>query len=262
MSSPTTNPSSTTTTQTYPFQVYADPTQQLHKRLGMIRTLRLGDVRPDYMPHRSSLFVNAVRSIVQGIRSGKGATKGGDSKQVGGEFLFELGSGDADEDWKVLWCHRMKNTRDHTGMTDLRRVLGSSSADLLSGVDTSSEISSTTPPTESSSPSTPSSLPARSTAPASRKSNSRTSSSSSKLSRSVLTKLPPRNDLASANAAQGPAYSCSCSAEAGTAAPIPATPAAAATATRLARAATVSRHEGIERKKSTAARRRSWQVWR
>lgn len=158
--------SSTSSTPSYPFDVYADPTQQLYKRLGMIRTLRLGDHRPDYMPHRSSLFVTAFRSILQGIRSGKDATKGGDSKQVGGEFLFEFDDGQANADevgddgtdgkvkdrgsrqsskggeerglegWKVLWCHRMRNTRDHTEMKDLQSVLTSSSSDPLPGTTT------------------------------------------------------------------------------------------------------------------------------
>ena len=42
--------------------------------------------------------------------------KGGDYWQVGGEFLFENG--------QVTWCHRMKNTRDHAALSDLRKKLG------------------------------------------------------------------------------------------------------------------------------------------
>lgn len=40
---------------------------------------------------------------------------GGDYRQVGGEFLF---AGD-----KVIWCHRMKNTRDHAEITEIRKQL-------------------------------------------------------------------------------------------------------------------------------------------
>lgn len=41
--------------------------------------------------------------------------RGGPKLQVGGEFLFE--------DGELLWCHRMKNVRDHAEMRTLRRVL-------------------------------------------------------------------------------------------------------------------------------------------
>ncbi len=57
-------------------------------------------------------------SIGQGLKQiGSGlALKGGDQKQVGGEFLFEGG--------EVRWCHRMRNTRDHVEVPELREVLG------------------------------------------------------------------------------------------------------------------------------------------
>ncbi len=42
--------------------------------------------------------------------------KGGDYKQVGGEFLWESG--------EVVWCHRMRNTRDHAEIQVLRDRLG------------------------------------------------------------------------------------------------------------------------------------------
>ena len=29
-----------------------------------------------------------------------------------------------DQNWKVSWCHRMRNTRDHTEIDDLKAVLG------------------------------------------------------------------------------------------------------------------------------------------
>lgn len=41
---------------------------------------------------------------------------GGDFRQVGGEFVFENG--------RVAWCHRMKNTRDHAEIPEVRKQLG------------------------------------------------------------------------------------------------------------------------------------------
>ncbi|KAH0566535.1 hypothetical protein GP486_000076 [Trichoglossum hirsutum] len=97
-----------------PFPVYADPSRKLYDQLGMLRTLSLGSRKPDYM--RNSILSGILRSMIQSLRSGTGAVKGGDLKQVGGEFMFE--------DGKVAWCHRMKNTRDHSEIPELRRVLG------------------------------------------------------------------------------------------------------------------------------------------
>lgn len=51
------------------------------------------------------------------------ALKGGDSSQNGGEFLFEAGSGEGSEGKSVTWCHRMTNTRDHSGIEEFKRVV-------------------------------------------------------------------------------------------------------------------------------------------
>ena len=75
-----------------PFPVYTDPTRKLYAELGMLSTLRLGS-RPAYM-NRKSLIQVTASGVVQGlkqIRSGL-ATKMGDQRQVGGEFLFEPAS--------------------------------------------------------------------------------------------------------------------------------------------------------------------------
>ncbi|KAI9753057.1 MAG: hypothetical protein M4579_005356 [Chaenotheca gracillima] len=96
-----------------PFPIYADPSRKLYDSLGMTRTLTLGP-KPEYM--RISLLTAMVTSVVQGLRQGTGATKAGDVKQVGGEFLFE--------DGVVTWCHRMRNTRDHAEVPKLRLVMG------------------------------------------------------------------------------------------------------------------------------------------
>jgi hypothetical protein len=61
-------------------------------------------------------------------------------QQVGGEFLFEpvedvespgplnsekqLGSGYTEVEKRVTWCHRMRNTRDHAEVPEIREVLG------------------------------------------------------------------------------------------------------------------------------------------
>ena len=80
----------------------------------MTRTMDLGPKKPEYV--QNSLFSSIVQAIYQGVKSGRGATKGGDFWQVGGEFLFE--------DGRVTWCHRMRNTRDHTEIPQLRKLLG------------------------------------------------------------------------------------------------------------------------------------------
>lgn len=71
-----------------PFPIYTDPTRRLFSDLGMTRTWDLGS-RPAYM--RKSMLHSTAASIFQGLKqiSTGLATKSGDQKQVGGEFLFE-----------------------------------------------------------------------------------------------------------------------------------------------------------------------------
>jgi hypothetical protein len=129
-----------------PFPIYADPTKKLYDELGMMRTLNLG-ARPDYQ--RRSVAVGILQSVRQGLSMLKGgkAFQGGDMQQVGGEFLFEpkematpihspLDENDAKqlgmkggylggaEEKRITWCHRMRNTRDHVEIPELREVLG------------------------------------------------------------------------------------------------------------------------------------------
>jgi hypothetical protein len=116
----------------------------------MGRTLNLG-TRPEYQ--RRSTVMGVVQSIGQGLRAIRGGKilKAGDMAQVGGEFLFEplnlatpicspldevkenaeskqLGYngqlGVQGEEKRITWCHRMKNTRDHVEIPELREVLG------------------------------------------------------------------------------------------------------------------------------------------
>ncbi|KAL8692563.1 MAG: hypothetical protein Q9218_002432 [Villophora microphyllina] len=102
---------------TYP--IYADPTKQLYARLGMTRTLNLGNKSPQYMQY--SLPSAMIRAIYQGLKAGRDAFKGGDYWQVGGEFIFEDVDGNGRPE--ITWCHRMKNTRDHAEVPDVRRRL-------------------------------------------------------------------------------------------------------------------------------------------
>lgn len=95
------------------FNIYAEPTRKLYDILGMGQTWELGK-KPDYM--KSHMVVTGIQSIKQGVMAGTKATKGGNFKQVGGEFLFENG--------KPVWAHRMRTTRDHVEVEELRVILG------------------------------------------------------------------------------------------------------------------------------------------
>ncbi|KAF2005648.1 hypothetical protein P154DRAFT_412767, partial [Amniculicola lignicola CBS 123094] len=96
-----------------PFPIYADPTRRLYDLLGMTSTFNPGN-KPEYI--HSNMFLTSVQSVMQALKTGTKATKGGDFKQVGGEFLFEDGD--------CVWVHRMRNTRDHAEVTDIKQRLG------------------------------------------------------------------------------------------------------------------------------------------
>ncbi|KAI1327329.1 hypothetical protein F5Y16DRAFT_198823 [Xylariaceae sp. FL0255] len=145
-----------------PFPVYADPTRRLYTELGMVRTLTMGP-KPAYLQKRTMAHtvLSGLRQGLKQIHTGL-ASKNGDLRQVGGEFLFEPaaptldtpissptveaekklgeeggpGSGNGDdlsggaegeekvENKRVTWCHRMKTTRDHAEIPELREILG------------------------------------------------------------------------------------------------------------------------------------------
>lgn len=96
-----------------PFPIYAEPTRKLYDHLGMTRTFDLGS-KPEYM--QTNVLINSVQSVFQGLKTGRKALKGGDFKQVGGEFLFEHG--------ECTWVHRMKTTRGHAEVSEIRQLLG------------------------------------------------------------------------------------------------------------------------------------------
>lgn len=110
------------------WQLFADPSTKAYQILGMRRTLSLGDRSPRYI--RRSLTGNMLRSIVQGIRripQGDVLAAGGWDVN-GGEFLFESDHSDqlshCNYKWRLKWCHRMLNSRDHTELEELLVVLG------------------------------------------------------------------------------------------------------------------------------------------
>ncbi|KAI9795984.1 MAG: hypothetical protein M1833_006560 [Piccolia ochrophora] len=96
-----------------PFPVYADPSKKIFDLLGMSRTYAMGR-KPEYL--KGSMLYNGVASALQMIKAGPASFGGGEYKQNGGEFLFDKS--------KVTWCHRMRNTRDHTEVPELVKVLG------------------------------------------------------------------------------------------------------------------------------------------
>lgn len=140
------------------FQIYTDPKRSLFNALGMNQTLNLG-TKPDYVTR--TLSRSTLAGIAQGLKAiPRGlALKGGNQRQVGGEFLFEprdlvtpvttpheeraqkLGKAEGQEsssgkvsteeecchpveEKRITWCHRMKTTRDHCEMPELMEILG------------------------------------------------------------------------------------------------------------------------------------------
>jgi hypothetical protein len=105
-----------------PFTIYADPSRQLFKKLGMRVSLSIGRERPGYMGDLGLLSSSReeIRRITKSLKDPNGLRKrdllrGGNPMQIGGEFLFENGD--------VLWCHRMTTYRNHAEVGYLRRLL-------------------------------------------------------------------------------------------------------------------------------------------
>lgn len=112
-----------------PYPIYAEPTKKLYHELGMCRTLDLGPTRPEYQ--QKSMASMMLSSVSQATRAGRNAFKGGDFSQVGGEFLLQGAAPPQTQDAAcepagpdVVFCHRMRNTRDHVQVPVLRHVLG------------------------------------------------------------------------------------------------------------------------------------------
>jgi hypothetical protein len=104
---------------TCPYPIYTDPSRKLYSILSLQRNSSPGNKKPSYLKQSwSSVFFGG---ILQGLKAGRLATKSGEPFLNGGEFLFvESENGE----WKVEWTHRMKNTRDHTEIPEIGKLLG------------------------------------------------------------------------------------------------------------------------------------------
>lgn len=101
-----------------PFAFYADPELELYHALGVTkRSLDLGDASKDKIGshHQQSFARNLLGSVTEIVKSGSLALKGGDFKQLGGEFVW-------DQDGKPVLAHRMKHTRDHTEVSVIEQA--------------------------------------------------------------------------------------------------------------------------------------------
>lgn len=105
-----------------PFTFYADPQLRLYHALGVTRrNLALGDPSKDKIGshHKGSFTQNLFSSVGEILKSGTQALKGGDFKQLGGEFVW-------DKEGKPVLAHRMRHTRDHSEVSSLERAATSS----------------------------------------------------------------------------------------------------------------------------------------
>lgn len=96
------------------YPIYSDPHRRIYAALKLVENLDLGDKKPGYI--KSGLVGGTLSSAWNMFSSGKKGLQGGAYNQNGGEFVFEGG--------EVKWCHRMKNTRDHAEVEELKEVLG------------------------------------------------------------------------------------------------------------------------------------------
>jgi len=96
-----------------PYPIYCDPDRNLYRALGMRCTLDLGKKKPEYI--KSGILAGSMSSMWTMLRS-RNIWKGGAFEQNGGEWVF-VGE-------EVRWCHRMRSTRDHAELEEVRGVLG------------------------------------------------------------------------------------------------------------------------------------------
>jgi hypothetical protein len=95
----------------------------LYKTFNLGRTLDLGPKKPDYLG-KEGMWGLSWGGAKQILRTGWKARAGGDWSQIGGEFLFVKRGGEGKGLWEVEWAHRMRNTRDHAEVVELKGVLG------------------------------------------------------------------------------------------------------------------------------------------
>lgn len=117
-----------------PYPIYADPSTKLYDTLGMHRSLSLGHKSPEYIQH--SLFIGMLKSIVQGVKripTGD-VLAAGNLNVNGGEFLFIRDgneSSSSNNSFSLKWCYKMKNSRDHTEIQQLQKILGLIDNDII-----------------------------------------------------------------------------------------------------------------------------------
>lgn len=108
-----------------PFPIFAEPSRELFKKLGMTLSFNIGNKRPEYMKDISpaAWAAGQVTQIKASLKAEEEESrirrrdilKGGHPMQIGGEFLFDEG--------QVVWCHRMKNYRNHAEVSVVRTLL-------------------------------------------------------------------------------------------------------------------------------------------
>lgn len=98
-----------------PFPIYCDPDRALYSALGMVQNLELGPKKPEYV--QTGMVGGLVGSAMNILGSGMKARGGGNYSQNGGEWVW-------DERGVLVWCHRMRFTRDHAEIGELKSVLG------------------------------------------------------------------------------------------------------------------------------------------
>jgi hypothetical protein len=79
----------------------------------------MGPKAPEYIKG-SSMMGLSWGGVKQYLKTGWKAKDGGDWRQIGGEFLF-VGK---ENGLVCQWAHRMRNTRDHAEIGELKGVLG------------------------------------------------------------------------------------------------------------------------------------------
>ena len=99
-----------------------DPTEQLYNEFNMGKSTVMG--------HSSTYASDSVITAMgKGLSKAVGQLfdglmfKGGDSKTIGGEFLYEMVPGGEKETFEITWCHRMKDTTDHSDIKELQQLL-------------------------------------------------------------------------------------------------------------------------------------------
>ena len=105
-----------------PYEVFADPSRTLYRKLGLAITTAPPPEMPRYVKKYSLSFMkNIGRSLKLTAKTGK--LSGGPIVQVGGELVWI--------DGELQHMHRMKNAGDHMDTTDLVKLLRRQERELL-----------------------------------------------------------------------------------------------------------------------------------